>query len=315
MGRKDYRFIKPTNLEKRISQLKDWLVLMINTPNAPIVHGTKDETHIEIRSEATRLLGRLGDPRPGVGVKDNLPDITWVTIPKGTYEISKPGTPETTLIPLDSFQMSKYPVTYAQYALFVEAKGYQHNEFWSAAGREWKRGQNDEPLDWNNPSWHVGNHPVVNISWYEAEAYCAWLNSIMPEKNVHLPSHAQWEAAAHGLKIQPYTYGDTFSATAANGRLTHIERTSAVGLFSPQGDSPLGIADMSGNVYDWCSDIHTDDLDTTKNKEGSSKDFALRRMLCGGSWLSYPGFLTTTSAFAAYPYLTNTYWGFRLVYR
>jgi hypothetical protein len=88
------------------------------------------------------------------------------------------------------------------------------------------------------------------VTWYEADAFCRWLNSVIgtSDQVIRLPREIEWEAAARGKTNQIYPYeGNTYQAVWANGRLTNINRTSAVGLM-PEGDSPFGVSDMSGNV-------------------------------------------------------------------
>ena len=146
------------------------------------------------------------------------------------------------------------------------------------------------------------------MTWYEADAFCHWLNSVIgtSDQVIRLPHEIEWEAAARGKTNQIYPYeGNTYQAVWANGRLTNINRTSAVGLL-PEGDSPFGVSDMSGNVYEWCQDVIQDDYD-------KPSDYEQRRVLRGGSWRSYPGFLRNTSRYSAYPYLSTNYWGFRIV--
>ena len=127
------------------------------------------------------------------------------------------------------------------------------------------------------------NHPVVNITWHEALAYCHWLTQqlralggqrlqqgdlpaaersfwerlVQQNWQATLPSEAEWEKAARGgLEIQGkqdeniFPWGDTFDPDCANTSETHLGQTSAVGCF-PRGASPYGLLDMSGNVWEW----------------------------------------------------------------
>jgi len=96
------------------------------------------------------------------------------------------------------------------------------------------------------PDWEwVDNHPMVNISWHDAEAYVLWIGA-------KLPSEAQWEKAARGTDGRQWPWGDTFDRS----RLSSAEQKgppSPVGS-RPSGASPYGCLDMAGNVWDWCRD-------------------------------------------------------------
>jgi formylglycine-generating enzyme required for sulfatase activity len=168
------------------------------------------------RLVAGDVLGRLGDPRPGVGViivKDTpAPDIDWVEIPAGAflmgsrddddqaYEDEKPAHE----IHLPTFRISRYPVTNAQYQPFIAAGGYEQSPWWTAEGWAWRQGaeadlsaiddedfrkryadwlaqrpreRRNQPFWWDDPKWGAHTCPVVGVTWYEALAYCHWLKT------------------------------------------------------------------------------------------------------------------------------------------
>jgi serine/threonine-protein kinase len=94
-----------------------------------------------------------------------------------------------------------------------------------------------------NPNWSKKDHPIVNVTWDEAKAYCDWAG-------VTLPTQAQWEKAARGTRGRKYPWGDTFDP----GRLSGVhDGTVPVGRH-PSGASPYGVLDMVGNVLQWCAD-------------------------------------------------------------
>jgi len=140
---------------------------------------------------------------------------------------------------LDAFYIGRYEVTNEQYEHFVEVTGYEAPRGWS--GGSIPRGLED--------------HPVVNVSWYDALAYCRWLSEETGQ-TVRLPTEAEWEKAARGTDGRVYPWGDEFEAGKCNSAAEDIETTTPVGQYSPQGDSPYGVADVAGNVWEWTSSLH-----------------------------------------------------------
>lgn len=242
---------------------------------------------ISTRAEAGRLLGELGDPRPGVGVKDGRPDFDWVEIPEGSFLMGTAGEegyvdekPVHSVTFKQSFKISRYPVTNAQFACFVEVGGYEEERYWrtcDAAWAWWQGGQGDlsllddnsdyknriaqwlaedknrrQPYFWRDRKWNNPNHPVVGVSWYEALAYCAWLNEVLAATSsgcVRLPTETEWEYAARGTAALVYAWGKDADSNKGNCRETELGRTSTVGLFPP--GLAFDLSDMSGNVWEW----------------------------------------------------------------
>ena len=142
-------------------------------------------------------------------------------------------------LPYEYF-MGRFPVTNEQYAAYVRAKGTKH----PVSGWEKKR-----------------DHPVVSISWNDAIGYCRWLDGLLKGKLssglvLRLPTEAEWEKAARGEKGLIYPWGDTFDKTKCNTVEGGKRDTTPVGAYSPQGDSPYGCADMSGNVWEWTHSLY-----------------------------------------------------------
>ncbi|MFP4324181.1 MAG: formylglycine-generating enzyme family protein [Anaerolineales bacterium] len=212
------------------------------------------------RFRAGHRLNALGDPRPGVGLRpDDVPHIEWVEVPGGEY-IYQAGEQ---YHELPTFYIARYPVTVAQYAAFVAAGGYHDPAWWTAAGWAWRqKTRARHPMLWGAPKWHIGNHPVVGVNWYEASAFCTWLAEqlgLAPDM-LRLPSEYEWEKAARGTDGRLYPWGMRHISGAANLNETYayyhvgpfyLKRTTAVGAFV--GDrSPYGAFDMAGNVREWC---------------------------------------------------------------
>lgn len=250
-----------------LKHLQAWLIKHMHHKDLPI----KD------RAEAGRLLGLLGDPRKGVGVKrinnQVLPDIDWVYIPaKGktfmmgsdnnfddrNFDAEKPAHPQT--MPND-YYLSRYPVTNAQYALFVEAGGYQNHQYWSEKGWQYvQENQIKYPMLWNNSQLNIANHPVSNLNLFETKAFICWLNTIQQEEgSIYLPTEQEWEFVAKGEKNLTFPWGNGWQTGLANTIELDIGQTlSAVGLF--QQPSPFGLDDLIGNVAEWIQISHTKEI-------------------------------------------------------
>jgi hypothetical protein len=217
----------------------------------------RDQATYLLPRERNRLglaLAQLGDPRPGVcTLPAGLDDPYWAApIPAGTYPIADGQA----RVRLNAFRVARYPVTVWQYRQFVDAGGYQDEQWWTPEGKQ-RRKQLWPPHRWGNPDWTADNQPVVGVSWYEAMAFCTWLNALttLPAGwRIRLPSEAEWEvaatwdAAARATRAWAPPEGELWQNVAE----AEIGRTSVVGLF-PQGASPCGALDMAGNVWEWCS--------------------------------------------------------------
>jgi formylglycine-generating enzyme required for sulfatase activity len=207
----------------------------------------------------------------GPGVRA-LPDILWCYVPPGPFLMGDGREQHRNESITDGYLISRYPVTNAQFAAFVEAEGYQEREYWTEAGWEWKEIENwTAPRDYGEP-FSLPNHPAVGVSWYEAVAFCRWLEErlqissfrfqvwrdqqletwdLKPETlTVRLPSEAEWEKAARGTGGRIFPWGGEPDSDRANYADTGIGTTSAVGCF-PGGASPYGVEDLSGNVWGW----------------------------------------------------------------
>ncbi len=141
---------------------------------------------------------------------------------------------------LDDYYIARTPVTNAQYARFVAVQGHQH------------------PPDWKSDKPPRGreDHPVVMVSWEDALRFCRWLRK-STGRQFFLPTEAHWEKAAcwdpDANKRHLYPFGNIFDPGKCNSYESGISGTTAVGAYSPGGDSHYGVADMAGNVYEWTS--------------------------------------------------------------
>lgn len=195
-------------------------------------------------------------------------------------------------VPGADFRIGKYPVTNAQFRRFVRAGGYGENggrrpAWWSEAG--WKqRQQRDwtEPRYWDDRQFNRDTQPVVGVSWYEAEAYCKWLNLTAEgqgykpaEMTAKLPTREEWMLAArNGQTTAPsdevdYPWNRAFDATRANTKESNLEQTAPVDMYM-DGATPAGVFDMAGNVWEWTADAHEKYRDAFWLKGGSWREDA-----------------------------------------
>jgi len=197
------------------------------------------------RAEAGEILGWLSDQR------DNFK--RFIAVSPGLYPLSN-GKKQ-----IDAFEIAKYPVTNSQFKEFVDAQGYDKESCWSEQGLRWlKANQVQAPRYWYDRKWNCPNAPVVGICWYEADAFCRWLTKNDSDYQYFLPDENQWEAAAAGFDKRKYPWGPEWQENYCNSDESGIKKTSAVGLFE-EGDTPEGISDMAGNVWEWTSsDYHSE---------------------------------------------------------
>jgi formylglycine-generating enzyme required for sulfatase activity len=214
---------------------------------------------------AAEALGRLGHIREGV---TTLPPL--LTAPLES-EFLYGDKDRRTVAP---FQAGVYPITNAQFELFLRAGGYADEQWWSPEGRQWRRGKpryewqkTDRPDFWDDDRFNLPDQPVVGVSWYEAEAFCNWLTAAFG-RAYRLPTEEEWERLARGREGWEYPWGDGWRAGLANTSEAGLNQTTAVGLF-PGGVSPAGAHDCAGNVWEWCADWY-DEEQTVRAVRGGS---------------------------------------------
>ena len=238
---------------------------------------------VKERARAGMVLAKLGDPRKGVGVKDGLPDIDWIEIPKGEFTMGGTGDRhgkrvfQCGLI-REPYRISRYPVTVAQFEAFVSGGGYQEQKYWTKAGWEWRHGlEKTGPTNYG-PVFQTANHPQVGVTWYEAVAFCRWLGETV-KLDVRLPSEAEWERAARGPNGRSYPWGEEKDfAERCNMKDSGLGHTSAVGMF-PSGFAECGAADLAGNVWEWCRTPWVESY-----KEYEKNDLILKEDLERSGW-------------------------------
>ena len=141
---------------------------------------------------------------------------------------------------LPDYYMARTPVTNAQYAAFVEATGHSQRKDWHG-----------KPLS-SGPSGEE-DHPVFNVSWHDAVAYCDWLSEVTG-KPYRLPSEAEWEKGARGSDGRIYPWGNQWDMGRCNSYEGGKLDTTPVGAY-PEGASPYGLLDMAGNWWEWTGSV------------------------------------------------------------
>ena len=128
------------------------------------------------------------------------------------------------------------------------------DDFETSLRAHWSAGKKRSPEYWRDERFNRPCQPVVGICWYEARAYCRWLSS-QTSRRFRLPTEAEWEGAARGQAGRRYAYGDDYDPLLGNTVDSHVRCPTPVGVF-PLGDTPEGLADMSGSTSDWVSSIY-----------------------------------------------------------
>lgn len=244
-----------------------------------------------------------------------LPEpFEWISIPPGTTMIHLDTgyvSPSTGDVP--TFDIAKYPVTNAQYQVFLDAPdGYADIAWWryDDAAQDWRiRHPKAEPV------MYAGDDlPRAHLSWYDALAYCRWLSSKL-DQMITLPTEAQWQRAAQGdsgsAASQPsfpvYPWGNSLGKGRCNARAADkgADRPLPVTHFA-QGQSPYGVMDMIGNVSEWTL--------TACDPNGQILEQGQYRIVKGGSWESTnQGFLRIESRTMKGPKECHPTIGFRIV--
>jgi formylglycine-generating enzyme required for sulfatase activity len=264
------------------------------------------------------------DNEPGPAINNGCPDKPktndMVLIKGGTFNMgstdSEAGSDEVVhQVTISDFYMCKYEVTVAQFKAFIDESGYaidkaKDSYFWENGAWVQKSG-----IDWRHDV--KGNlrpqseydHPVIHISYNDAIAYCKWLSG-KSGKVYRLPTESEWEfAAGNGTKHTKYSWGNA-EPTKELGNLNQFyQTTTKVGQFQ---SNSLGLYDMTGNVWEWCSDWYgTYPTGSTTNPQGASS--GSDRVLRGGGWSSGAQYCRSANRRSNTPSSRDSFVGFRLV--
>ena len=252
-----------------------------------------------------------------------LTELTFVDIPAGTFTMGSNTIKSYQLnqvehqVTLSAFKMSKYEITNAQYAEFLNSKNI---------GKDGKYAEGMYPTitlffessfidDWGlhytNEKWIPAkgyeNHPVINMTWFGAAEFATYIGG-------YLPTEAQWEYACRSKTTTLFNTGECLTYLQANYNWINPynvcinpikyrpNKTQAVGTYPPNA---YGLHDMHGNVSEWCSDLG-DDYPTTPQTDptGPTNTTLGKRIIRGGSWLS-----SDESCYSAFRFHSQPYWG------
>ncbi len=201
------------------------------------------------------------------------------------------------VLDLPAFMIAAVPVTNRLYAPFVQATGAR------------------APITWHGPTPpdSLLDLAVVDVTWDEAQAYCAWLRT-QTGRSVRLPSEAEWEKAARGSDGRMWPWGNTLDPLRANVLESALGGQLPVGAF-PDGASPYGVLDMAGNVWEWTASLQKSYPYASNDGRESPQPVAeldRRRIMRGGCWANPGHFARTTCRFRLPPTSSTHLLGLRL---
>ena len=190
-------------------------------------------------------------------------------------------------IHVDPFYLDEHEVTNEAYLRFLEATG------------------RERPFHWVDGEFPAGEekHPVVNVNWFEATAYCESLGK-------RLPTEAEWERAARGMaEGAKFPWGEEEPTKGEQAHFNVLDGPRPVCRF-PR--NTFGLCDMAGNVWEWCFDRY-DRLyyERSPDKNPRGPDEGMYRMLRGGSWADVAKYLTCAYRSYARPREQSPNIGFR----
>ena len=262
---------------------------------------------------ASPIPAELGVGSTRVADKDGMPQVYVPASPftMGSNTGANDEQPQRTVY-LDAYWMDQTDVTNAMFVKFISASGYQTdaqtegtgfvhvNDQWvSIKGANWLHPQGPDSDVKNR-----GSHPVVQVSYNDARAYCQWAGR-------HLPTEAQWEKAARGRDGRMYPWGNDMPVHSLLNFRDEIGSTTQVGLY-PSGASPYGALDMAGNVWNWVLDWYgaTYYADApVRNPVGPLT--GQQRLTRGGSWFDTAKEVRTTARYPLDPMSHGSNVGFR----
>ncbi|MBK7317916.1 bifunctional serine/threonine-protein kinase/formylglycine-generating enzyme family protein [Candidatus Villigracilis affinis] len=270
------------------------------TPSSTSIPINTTTPSVTINPTATRTPFPTATPKLDIGSTMTGNDgMTLLYVPAGEFTMgSETGKDEEKpihTIYLDGFWIDQTEVTNQQYALCVTA------------------GQCTSPIETDSSlrSIYYGNsefddYPVIYVNWNMAKTYCEWAGR-------RLPTEAEWEKAARGMDERTYPWGEDISCNEANydPKDSCFGDTTIAGNFT-SGESPYGVYDMAGNVWEWVSDWYSETYyQDSPLSNPLGPDSGQYRVLRGGSFDSSTSGVRTTNRYRYEPTYTLLSIGFR----
>jgi formylglycine-generating enzyme required for sulfatase activity len=199
-----------------------------------------------------------------------------------------------------AFLLGMTPVTNSEYKRFIDETNHPPPERNSVGNsHHWWNGREHPPA--------IASHPVVNVSWNDAVAYCRWLSG-KTGKRYRLPTEEEWEVAARGgQKGKPYPWGDGIDKSMAWFGMKWIGIDTLMPADYGRAN-PFGLYGMAGNVWQWTEDWYV----PTFNGRPVQEELKLFKVIRGGSWANDEGFLTVNYRNFHPPDFKDFFLGFRV---
>ena len=237
-----------------------------------------------------------------------------VFFPNATFEQGSDYAPDESpqhAITLSAYSMDKTEVSIRSFEQFVQ-NGWGEDQYWSPEGLKWRKQNPNGSGKENRAAGRNPNHPVVAVTWYEADAYCKWQGGT-------LPTEAQWERAACPEKGR-FAWGDSEEMNAAwysGGKYGHLQsvQTNEVAQAPVSQRTKEGLFHTTGNVWEWTSDWYDSSYyESSPQTDPTGPESGRWKTMRGGSFMNLPSYCTCTHREPAAPDRVAYTVGFRCVY-
>jgi formylglycine-generating enzyme required for sulfatase activity len=236
-----------------------------------------------------------------------------VRVPAGTFEQGSTRAPDeqpVRMVRLDGFAIDATEVQVSEFEKFLGG-GWHDDHNWSVQGLAWRkvnpRGAGREL----RAAGRDGRHPVVSVTWYEADAYCRSVGGA-------LPTEAQWERAACNGQPGPYPWGSSETVPAQWALKSGgggVMRVDTAPVDEDKVPAPLGLRHMSGNVWEWTADwYHRDSYSDVEEANPIGRQKGTWKTIRGGSFMNLPSYSTCTHREPTLPDDVRLTLGFRCAY-
>jgi sulfatase modifying factor 1 len=255
----------------------------------------------EMRNRGHHTPARVAIPVKEYNLRVKFIEPAMVRIPEGWFvmgcDAGRDDERPAHRVWVDAFAMATCQVTNAEYALFLAATARA------------------KPLHWDDASFNDPRQPVVDVSWFDAAAYCEWL-SAMSGRSCFLPSEAQWERAARGgAEGQDFPWGNVPAGSSAEECVPDYavrwkNAPERVGLYAANA---YGLFNMGDNVHEWCADWYDANYYARSPERNPCNERETgRRASRGGSWRHHVKVTRTAARSSIPPEFKYADYGFRV---